>query len=150
MTGRTIGLYLRIKRSIGSKEAADRSIRRGTRHHWRSHRCSSMALADPSWYIESAFGTKKSFSPREDVTHCDGEYSQRFGREVRRRPEALGTRHLPLLPRGRAGRPGTPPMRASLLSKPSAANDSATGRSRHTAARAPGGMRSARRSCTVA
>jgi hypothetical protein len=39
---------------------------------------------------------------------------------------------------------------ASLSSKPSAAHDFATGRSRHTAARAPGGMRSARRSCAAA
>ena len=39
---------------------------------------------------------------------------------------------------------------ASLSSKPSAAHDYATGRSRHTAARAPGGMRSARRSCAAA
>ena len=59
--GRTTGLCLRIKRSIGSSAAPDRSIRRGTRHHWRSHRCSSMALADQSWYIESAFGTKRSW-----------------------------------------------------------------------------------------
>jgi hypothetical protein len=46
--GRTLGLYLPIRRSIGSKQAADRSIRRGTEHHWRSHECSSMALADQS------------------------------------------------------------------------------------------------------
>jgi hypothetical protein len=59
------GRALRIRGSIGSKKAADRSIRRGTQHHWRSHWCSSMALADQSWYIESAFGTKRPGSGRE-------------------------------------------------------------------------------------
>jgi len=61
MPGHAVRRCLRIRRSIGSKEAADRSIRRGTQHHWRSHRCSSMALANQSWYIESAFGTKRSW-----------------------------------------------------------------------------------------